>query len=220
MDVVFESFGAMLAACVGFITYERMNRFYRLLYEQLMIWLVLYIVSYVVTDFQRSFWLGQNNHWVFNLNILIETTFLLLSARSYFEKVIAKKIILFSCIFFLFISLILHSVNNFFIFNESIYVIESILIVIIYTFILFRCFYETFTIEVKSPEIWASIGLILYFGCNLPYFSLFNYLNTHYLSMSEILQDRITDVLSNIRYLLLAVGFWVITRKASFYLQT
>jgi hypothetical protein len=213
LDIIVESFGMILATCIGVICYKKMNMFYRLLFIQLISWLILYILSYGVTEYQKHKHLSENNQWVFNIQLFCETTLLCFAANCYFEKRFAKRLVMLSWMLFLFFFFGRLASNGFFEFNVISYSAESILMLAIYTLILFQCFYETFTIEVKSPEVWASIGLVLYFGCNLPYFSLFNYLNSHYLNMSETLHRHITDVFSNIRYILLAIGFLVLNKN-------
>lgn len=214
VEIVIESFGAVVAGIVGFVTYRRLNSFYRSLFIQLLTWLILYLVSYVVTEYQRYTRATGNNHWVFNLNILFETLFLLVAARNFFIGIFMKRVILIFVAVFIFVSMILHLRGDFLTFNVPVYILESILVILIYTYLLFKCFYEIFTEETRRSEIWSSVGIILYFGCNLPYFSLFHFLNTHYINMSITLQDHITDVLSNIRYLLLAIGFWMASGRS------
>jgi hypothetical protein len=213
LEKIIESFGTVIAACIGIVCYRKMNVFYRILFIQLISWLILYVLSYVVTGYQKNRNLPENNQWVFNIQILCETTLLLFAANSYFEKQFAKRLIMLCWILFLFFFAGQIAYNGFYDLSVTSLTLESILMIIIYTLILFRCFYETFAVEIRSPEVWASIGLILYFGCNLPYFSLFNYLNNHYLNMSETLHRYITDGFSNIRYILLAIGFLVVNKN-------
>jgi len=214
-EIIIESFGLVVATFVGIFYYRLVNGFYRLLFIQLISWLFLYVLSYMVTEYQRSKGMSQNNQWVFNLQILFETTLLLFAANLFFQNKFAKRMLMFTWVLFLLFYASRIVAGNFFEFDVASYSVESILIIVVYTLILFTSFYEVFTIEVRKPEVWASTGLILYFGCNLPYFSLFNFLNNNYPEMSETLHKHVTDVFSNVRYLMLAIGFILVSKTSS-----
>ena len=64
----------------------------------------------------------------------------------------------------------------------------------------------------RSPIVWISLGIILYFGGAVPYLSLMHYLQSNP-KINLLLFRIIIDVLANIRYLLLALGFWFVRRN-------
>ena len=102
--------------------------------------------------------------------------------------------------------------NGFQTFANYAFAAAGLILSIIYGSILFLEF-RTKQKWQSSPVIWMSAGLVLFFACNIPYFSLFNYLNKYYLPESRFLFNFITDVLANIRYLLLAVSFYLLRRN-------
>ncbi len=210
--VLIEITCVIIACYTGIVAYYSMDKFYRLLFIQLLTWLILYILARVVTNYQKMHDLPRNNQWVFNLQILMETTLLSLSVSlcGYIKNKLA--IILPYMIFTIIFAFGIIS-NGVFLLNIKAYLFECLLMTGYLCYILFRCFSNKIDGSKKSPLIWSVTGMLVYFTCNMPYFGLFNFLNTFYIHLSEDLHEIIIDTVSNIRYFSLAVAFWLISQS-------
>jgi hypothetical protein len=213
-QIIKESLPIIIAFLIGIIAFKKMNAFYRLLFAQLTAWILIYILSYLITENQKSRGIPQNNQWIFNINILIETTLLMSAAYYYFHHTSMKYLMMafyfiFVCVF---TGLIMH--DGYLRYSHFGQLMGSLIIVIAFTLILRDFFFKDKKALFLKPEFWACGGLLLYFTCNIPYISLFNYLNENYPQESEFLLHFITDVLANFRYYFLAISFWLIQRNS------
>ena len=214
LQFIYESFSLFIALSAGIYAYRYMSSFARTLFFQLLVWIFFYLVSYLITLYQIQSQLVQNNQWIFNIYIILETLLLSIASYRYLQDAGSKYLAFTLYGLFLLVMLAQLSMAGYSGFANYGVAIAGILVTILYTLILYRQFTVDTSSKIRTPEIWAGIGLVIYFACDVPYFSLFSYLNTYHLKLSSFLFHVITDVLANIRYLLLAVTFWLIGRKA------
>ena len=130
--------------------------------------------------------------------------------RERFKK-ISISIIYF---FFLLAYTIFVYQNGFIFFSIYSFIAESLVITAVYALVLYEVMHHPGANKFRLPELWICIGLLLYFACNLPYFSVFDFLNQHHPKVSKVLFRIITDVFANIRYLCMAIGFWLIKQNS------
>lgn len=206
-----ETLCFVIAFVIGLSIYKTMTPFYKALFWQLLCWIVIYLISHIVTKYQKWQDLPRNNQWVFNLSIFIETSLLALAAYLYFKDKLKQRMIILLYALFMGIYLASVYIKGFNAFLKYAFISECFIILILYTRILYSHFY--INIKVSSPEFWISTGILVFFAGNLPYFLLFDYLNSNHPKLSLLFFNIITDVLANVRYLLLAVGFWILRRS-------
>lgn len=207
LQIINESLSLTIALGAGIYAYSYMNSFTRTLFLQLITWIPLFIFSHILTAFQDSS--SMNNQWIFYIQIPLELLLLTIAACYFLKDKFIRYLSMILYAFFLLVFLIQLSHLKPRQFINYAVVAAGINVIILYTFILYKKFKSDPLSWKKSPEVIASIGLIIYFACNVPYFSLFNYLNTHAPLLSERLFHIVTDTLANIRYLCLAVAFWL-----------
>lgn len=212
-NIVIESFTAVLALIAGLLVFRRMNLFCRLLFFQLLSWLVLYTIAYMVTERQKYLHLPLNNQWVFNIYLFVEASFLFGAASVFFKERFIRLTLLLCYVFFMLFFFTAISLNGFLEFSSYALSLESILLIIVYILILYKVIISGSAGTSKSTEIWISVGLVLFLACNLPYFSMFNYLNKYDLALSQKLHASITQIFSHLRYLFLAIGFLMIKKQ-------
>ncbi len=100
------------------------------------------------------------------------------------------------------------------------YIAGSILIVGIYALLLYKGFRNSTDSWKKSPTIWICIGLLIYFGCCIPYLSMIHYLQVNYPKLNTFLYHLIIDQLSNIRYAFMAIAFWLVRKNTQLKINT
>jgi hypothetical protein len=160
--------------------------------------------------------LFRQNLWLYNAFLIIYYTFYSYFF-SHFLQPALKKVITVSCILLIAFSLI----NLFFIqgpnfFNSYTMAAASILMLTMSILYLKQLLNENKVIKLSRDSLfWISIGILIFHLGALPYFSLLNYLNKNFLSLSYSLL-LIIKVLNIVMYLLFSVSFLcrINTRKS------
>lgn len=188
-----------------------MNFFWRTLFIQLLIYLLMVFLGYFVTFYQKHYGMTRNNQWVYNIAMVFEVSFLFLAA----QQILKRKVIL----FFLFVVFLITFsfsilIKGASVFAQYAYVVAGISITFIFLLLLYQIFIRFKTTKEQLPYIFVCAGLIVYFACIVPYFSIINFLSSNYPDLSNLLFNVITDILSNIRYLGLGIALWLIRRNA------
>jgi len=212
-QIIYEATCLFLALATGIFAYPYMNKFMRMLFFQLVIWIPFYIAAHLLTYYQKNFGLNEDNQFIFNIYIQIELFMLLTASVILLNDKMSKHlagILYTSFIIILFLQMSFSDVS---VFANYAIAVSGFAVTILYILILYRLLKTNPSLLKHSPEIWASLGLIIYSACNVPYFTMFHYLNAHYLELSAKLFHVITDVLANIRYLFLALAFWLVWKN-------
>jgi hypothetical protein len=209
LQILIEFLIVALAGIMGVFSFKGMNLFFRLLYVQLLAWITIYVLSIVVTENQKMQGLPPDNQWLFNVNMFVESFFLFFAAFIWQDAKPFKKLIAIIYFIFLFTFLFLVSKKGFFIFNDYACAFESLVVIFVYGLILRQNFYDKTDSIYKKPERWVCVGLILYFSCVVPYASFFQLINHQTPKLGKALA-HIPELLTNVRYLLLGIGFWLI----------
>jgi len=212
ISIINEALSLFIALSIGIYAFPYMNRFTRILFYQLITWICFYLLSYGLTIYQEETGVDKNNQWLMNIHLLVEALWLNAAAYNYSHTKARKflALILFGAFLTVFTTQV--SVSGFSCFANFAMAAAGLVITILYLLILYDAFRSKAVLWYTSPEIWACTGLVIYFACNVPYFSIFTYLNENYLNLSKSLFFIITDVLANIRYLFLAIAFFIVAR--------
>ena len=203
-----EYFSPLLAIIAGILAFNYFNGFWKLLFIQVLLYVLTIKIVYEITPGLQT----NSNHWFYNGYLIIEVGLLCIAPLFYFKDKAAKRSIILSYIFYLLTFVAQLYFGGLERFANYAFAAAGLVLSVIYGSILFLEFRSGIKWQ-SSPLIWMSAGLILFFACNIPYFSLFNYLNKYYLTESRFLFNFITDVLANIRYLLLAFSFFLLRRN-------
>lgn len=192
-----------LAFFTGIIAYPSFTGFHKNMFWQLCVWIFFYMVSYIIP-------FPNNNHALFNLAILFELTLILMGIRLYFIKHLnLRGLSTLAIIFIPLCALIEIYFKGFDKLTNYTYGIGGVCV----SFFLLGILYQAF---LKKQYALVSIcsGLILYFLVAAPYFTMLHYLNRAHSTLSQFLFFVIVDVLANLRYSLLALGFWLVYKSS------
>ncbi len=195
---------------MGIYSFRYMNFIYKIFFLQLVTYILFDILANMILLFPK---VNNHNQWVYNLAMPIETGFLSWAALEYFKKNKARFFIWIGYCLFLIAFLIEMFVKGGAVFSNHGYIVESGLLLILFLFVLYSEFTRKSVSWKRSPDIWISLGIVLYFGGVIPYLSLIHYLQESHPTMNRYLFNFIIIGLSNVRYLLLAVGFWLVRRN-------
>ncbi|HTB31615.1 MAG TPA: hypothetical protein VK808_06295 [Bacteroidia bacterium] len=195
---------------LGLMAFRYMNLLYRIYFFQLLAYIIVYILGWIVVKLLG----GTSNQWLYNISMPVETGFLTWAAYLYFKEEKRKYLILIGFAAFMIIYIIDIIMKGILIIFNYGYIAESALLVMIYLLVLYSHFIKQSMNWQTSPEIWIGIGIVLYFGGVVPYFSLMHYLQSTHPTYSRELYEYIIEGLCTIRYLLLGFGFWLVRRNA------
>jgi hypothetical protein len=189
----------IIAFVIGLLAYKRLDRFHRLLFFQVFIYLIM--DSYACT-------LKGDNSWVYNLLMLMETTLLILAAKAYFGRNNMWLIILW-CVF-----LIVFFLDNFYLDKDTKFafhgaIIEGLVFTFVYTIIIYTHVIKRKNTFLLSPVLWSSIGMVLYFACSVPYICMMFHFQKLDAVLNKLLFNQIIVVLGLGRYLCIAIAFFI-----------
>ncbi|MGN6568824.1 MAG: hypothetical protein ACTHJ0_12770 [Flavipsychrobacter sp.] len=198
--------GKIVAILIGVYCYKFLPKAYRYILLQVTLALVCEVVGEGVEKIYH-----KNNLWIFNLYLLAET-WLNGLAGIVLLKNKSIKVAIHNTLFLLTVIWIINVYSNGMqIFANWCFVASAIATIIIYMLVLFNNAFSKQSIF-TMPAFWLSISIILFFGCDLPYFGLRNYLLKHSVNIEEQLY-YVNYVLNFLRYPLIAICFFLCKRQ-------
>jgi hypothetical protein len=203
-----------LAVFFGLLAFRRMDRFFRVLFLQVLIWSVFYTASHLITWYQQAKHIPIDNQWLLNMHMIIETGVLLTAAWFILPEMLRTVLSLGAFSLFLLAFAFQAWSQGFGTYLNYADVAACIGITLVFSVVLYHAGQRTHTAFLESPEKWACLGILLYFACSVPYVSMMNYLEKINPNVNTFLYYLISGVLANIRYLLLALACWMIYRNA------
>lgn len=220
LQVLKESFGLFLALGVGIFAVRQLNLFYRLIFAQVVWYVLVYAGSYAITIYQSMSGAELNNQWLYNLYFPVECALLSMAGIIFFQN--RQATLRITIAYFIFLTAFLWQLASMDFRGFANYgvVAEAALLVVIYLMILYSKFITSDFHWRSSPEFWLCIGIAMYFACIVPYFSMINLLNRTNGQLNQFLFYLINEVLGNVRYLFTAVSFWLFVRRPSIAART
>jgi len=211
LRIIHEFTCITIAFVSGLVAFRHMNLLHRIFFYQLIAYFLIIFLSYAAQLIPN---MKYNNQWVYNLGMPIEAGILSWAAYEYLKNYREKFLIWAGGAVFLIVFISALILKGPLAFSNYGYIAEGILLVALYLSILYVQFANYTNIWKRSPEIWLGLGVVLYFAGVVPYFSLFDYLLNNHPKISLYLFNFVTVGLSDVRYLLLAYGFWLVRRNA------
>ena len=196
--------GEFLAFSFAIICFTKLNTSYRIVALQS-------CIAFVVEAFGYWWKLDINrgsNKWLFNLYMIFDCGLILLAAYYFLKPKIPIKF--FAALFLVFIVFWLNSaIQNKTIdkFTIEAYVIDSVFSLASFLYILYTYALNEKGDLISMPVLWLCLGLIINYGCSIPYFSTYS-IQGKMCSKEEMeFLNKIPTILNNIRYPLVALSF-------------
>jgi len=202
-----------IALSMGILSYRNLNEFWRLLFFQIVAYGITLIISYALTAYQKSQGQDENTQIVYNAFMLIEMLILITAAHVYFNVVWSKHLAFFAYGLFLMVFLLQISYNGIHTFANYASAAQSTILTLFYGAIVYQYFFFHPAPLGRSPEIWMCVGLLAFLAGCIPYITMINYMQKTYPRENIILYGTIINILSIVRYLLLAFGFFLVHRN-------
>jgi hypothetical protein len=181
---------------------HRLTQFYKVIVLNLLIAFVALIGGVVLQMLAP----GSNNQWLFNTYIVTEAAVLLYAGSLFFTSWRAKAMIIVAFALFMMTWLLQVRAAGFGTFAHKAYMLECIIIVLLYLLVLYRHLMHIDTPVYTAPVFWICCGLVLFFGCNIPYIGFVHLLQQKNAGLNEALYNRIIVTLQNLRYLFAGIG--------------
>jgi hypothetical protein len=192
---------AIVALWIGFFAYKKLSIFYQLLFFQVLVYVILDCISVPFMP---------HNSWIINLLVPVETALLFTAAHSYFNTSKSKYVLLGIYILFFAVYLLdigcLTGVNNF-AFHASI--AEGVLATGIFISVLYFQLDQGMNAFNSWPITFICLGMVLYFAGSIPYLSTLFYFNRKDPVLNLKLFHNIIGLLAHVRYIGLALGFYL-----------
>jgi hypothetical protein len=207
VEFLFMELTKIVPIVIGVYFFKQLPAPYRLVLYHLFLVSICEITGYyltVTTD--------KTNSWVFNfLWLLPELLLMGIAGRGLIQaksmKNVATILMLIGIVIWI-VNIYKTGINQF---ANWTFIYISIMLIVIYLNVLFNSIFNG-TNLVRSPAFWLSVSVILYFSCALPYFGLFQYLNTTSRSLAKGL-FYINEILILIRYPMVAVSFYLLGKQ-------
>jgi hypothetical protein len=208
LQVIFESISLFICLLVGLFTFRIQNRFYRILWAQVLLAIFAFAGARLMLL----------NHMIYNTYIVIEASLLLYAASCFFANKRATALLLLAYfavlssfgteLYYLLNAPVKKGVMSWK-FTNMTAALQGLVVVCAYLVVLQKIISDPLFSWKTSAWFWTSLGLITYFGCYIPFMGTMRYLYEHNKMQTEQLFNYVVNVLSNLRYLLLALSFWL-----------
>ncbi len=157
--------------------------------------------------------LYKPNHWIYNIQIPIETGLLLSAAMAYLGKKSKTWLLILFGVFFLIYLVDVLCISGLESLCVNGYVASGIVLVITFLYLIYTMFIQRKLVPVNTPLVIVSLAIVIYFGCLIPYISLSNYLNNHHPELNKVIYYIVVYTFGILRYLLLAIAFIIAGRS-------
>lgn len=204
MLITINQFSEIIASCVGIYTFTRLDYFSKLIAVQVFIALIVELIGLQILKQKPS------NVWLYNYYMLAEFSLLIIAAGLKSTIVSLKSIILL-LLFFLCWGLEIYW-NSIEIFAVNTYVLGATILLVSFSIVLYR------SVQNRDPlfgqsKFWFAIGIILFYGCNIPFFAMHDYIKNYSNPAQINLLTFLMVIFVHIRYLCMAIGFLIVFRE-------
>jgi len=148
----------------------------------------------------------NNNIFLYNAYLFIELWLVGLAGWYMIRNKTYQKWLMAFLIICTVVAIVSISITGIKVFANWAFLMECLLLTITYLGILINLLISNKGNITKEPVFWLCIGIITYFGCNVPLFGMLNYLVEYHPLLGNYIY-RIDHVLCIIRYSFVAVGF-------------
>lgn len=201
-QILLGSLTPILATTMGIIAYRKLPPFYRVLFIQVAVFLImdLYAAS-----------MSKNNTAVYNASILIEVGLLFLAAHAYFSTSKAKWIFASAYTTFLILwclDIYLYGIKRF---ASHAYIFAGLFLTASFAAILFDHFNHRKKIQGNASLILICLSIFIFFAGNVPYLSMMYYIQTLDGKLNKQLFQYMIVAPAITRYFLVAMAFFLVT---------
>ena len=201
-----------VAVLSGIRSFRDLNPFCKIIFIQVVVYLFASMMGNIVIYWQVAHHVEQNNQFLWNIHLLLETTLLLLAAFFFFTGGWKKKLTIVLLLAFLCMWIIQMTLNSLMIYSHYTDLTACFIISLISILVLYEIFLKTEKWN-RQPEVYICIGLLGYYASSVPYIALMGYLQEKQPQMNTFLFHAVNVVLANVRYLGVVIAFWLVRKN-------
>ncbi len=202
LEMILGTLAILICVAAFFINRNYNNRLLKIFPYYL-----LFTASVQLSGYLYSHFLKKSNHFIFNLDLLIDTGFWTLFFAFTYQSKKLKKVILAAGIIFLLYAIFRLYQESFWIYNSVNDTISSVLITAYCLVFLAELFISDLFINYFSiPVFWICTGLLFFNAGEIVYLCLFNYIDSHKLDPQGKIYALLLTTLNLIMYGLFTVG--------------
>jgi hypothetical protein len=146
-----------------------------------------------------------SNQWLFNCYLPFDCGLPLLAAHYFLKKRNNTYLLIGGYVLFLVVEvydIYSKGINTF---AMNAYITDSILLICTYLIVLYTTVMTYRGSIIRLDTFWLCLGIILFYGCNIPYFSMLGLMVRYGVGTQLFI---ILRVLNNVRYLFVAYSFY------------
>lgn len=214
LQIVIEAVILSFAFGAGLSALRHMNVFFRIIYAQLIVWIVFYILLHLLTFYQKQHGLVPNNQWLMNIHMVAETVLLATAAAvalRHSRAAVSAPAVLAGFIL-VFVFQVLR--DGFTVYLNYADVAECIGMTVLYGLLLYILLTRPAAGRHVQSETMVCLGLLFYFAGSVPYLTMMHYIQLRDPELNHLLFDLISNVLAGVRYLSAGVAFLLAGRHA------
>lgn len=215
VSVLIRALVPCLAVLAGAIRYQRMDRSTRSVFFQVFAYMVVLTLVKQVMAYQRMNNLDLNTNIVYNIYLPLETFFLIQAAFFRFENKLFKMFLFTASALFITsfcIELFYKSPLQYCNYTDT---FANITLSLVFGVLLFQEFRKEAFVWSSASFIWIVLGVFLFSASTATYMSIFDYLNRINPEMNRTVYRILFGVTANLKYALIALGFWLIPSRSS-----
>ncbi|MGQ3012081.1 MAG: hypothetical protein ACT6QS_00090 [Flavobacteriales bacterium] len=198
----------------GLFAYRRMDRFFRIVYIQGLVWIAFYLLLFFLGRYGSKDGQPFQNQWLLNIHILLECSLLMLASLSRLEALWQKILAPALFLIFLCIYLLQGITGGFSSYLNYADVSACIALTLLYSMVLYTLLHRRRQHPGETlPGLLLCSGILLYFAGSVPYIALLHYMEKYSPGYNALLFDVISNGLAFIRYMLCALAFWQLCRR-------
>lgn len=192
----------------GIRSYRALTTFQKTIFVQLCVWVFFFIGAHAIIIRMKTLGLQPNNHAWMNMNLLAETFILLIAVRYVWSnRVFRRSAYIAMAVFVLCFAaeVIQAGIGVYASYTDT---VAGFMHAAFYGVALFVSFSKA-DLWWRNPDVYICFGIFAYFTCLVPLMSAFSYLLAAFPATIKTLFNLINTTMANMRYLLVAIGFWL-----------
>ncbi|MFA6150153.1 MAG: hypothetical protein WC716_02455 [Chitinophagaceae bacterium] len=192
-------FSEFITCLLAILIFRKLDAFSRLIAVQVCI---AFLVEFLGWQMRLHL---QRNTWLYNCYMPVEFSLLFIATRQHFKsRILAWLLVLLVFYWSCWCAEIYY--QSIHVFAVKTYVIGALILLVSYFFVLYKSAWNRMSLF-KQSQFWFAIGVILFFGCNIPFFSMYDYIVENSTDYQMDLLTNLMMVFTHFRYLCTAIGF-------------
>ncbi len=209
MNFILGISGYIVALVTGLWCYKSPVMTFRWLLIQTALALSVECIGY----FHLTNYLTKTNVPLYNIYLLFDFVFPLLIAYLFcHRKDLLKQVLLLTGTYIIvwIFSIWYINIDTFFSF---LYILDSFILLLTYCYLLYQESLHFKKAIIQSPIFWLCVGTILFYGVNLPFFSLLPFLSKNLTTLQFRKLHNLLLLLIQIRYFAIAYSFYLVHKN-------